>query len=171
MKNFLTIKNNNGAVTKIKNEHITIVTYNSEKIEIYTTSGRWEVIKRKICKNFDEILKELKELKLIEMERESDRVMVAENKILEVKITEEYICFYPSENGHPIFFIEDEKCFKKAKEITKNLNLVTISKDETIIKISPEAIEKVYQEMDRVIITTTSGNTYRELSKNIKWID
>ena len=66
--------------------------------------------------------------------------------------------------------MKDDKCFEKAKEVAENLNFITISKDETIIKLSPEAIEKVYQEMDRVIITTTSGNTYRELSENIKWI-
>ncbi len=42
MKNFLTIKTN-GAVTMIKKEHIVVVPYISKEIEIYTTSGRWEV--------------------------------------------------------------------------------------------------------------------------------
>ena len=169
MKNFLTIKTN-GAVTMIKKEHIAVVPYNENEFDIYTVSGRWEAVRKKYCQNFDEVLRELQELNFIEIERENEKIMIAENKILEVKITEEYICFYPSEHGHPIFFIEDEKCFKKAKEITENLNFIIINNDETIIKLSPEAIEKVYQEMDRVIITTTSGNTYRELSENIKWI-
>ncbi len=171
MKNFLTIKNNNGAVTKIKKEHIIIVPYISKEIEIYTTSGRWEVIKKIACENFDEVLKELKDLNFLEIEREHEKIMIAENKISTVTITDNYISFYPSANGLPINFMKDDKCFEKAKKVAENLNFTTISKDETIIKLSPEAIEKVYQEMDRVIITTTSGNTYRELSKNIKWID
>lgn len=169
MKNFLTIKNNNGAVTMIKKEHIAVVPYSENEFDIYTVSGRWEAVRKKYCQNFDEVLKELQELNFIEIERENEKIMISENKISAVTITNNCISFYPSANGLPINFMEDEKCFKKAKEIAENLDFITISKEETIIKLSPETIEKVYQEMDRVIITTTSGNTYRELSENIKW--
>lgn len=170
MKNFLTIKTN-GAVTMIKKEHIAVVPYNENEFDIYTVSGRWEAVRKKYCQNFDEALRELQELNFIEIERENEKIMIAENKISSITLSENYISFYPSANGLPINFMKDDKCFEKAKEVAKNLNFITISKDETIIKLSPEAIEKVYQEMDRVIITTTSGNTYRELSENIKWID
>lgn len=168
MKNFLTIKNN-GTVTMIKKEHITVVPCNINEFDIYTVSGKWEAVRKKYCQNFDEVLKELQELNFIEIERENEKIMISENKISAVAITNNYISFYLSANGLPINFMKAEKCFEKAKEVAESLNFITIKKEEAIIKLSPEAIEKIYQEMDRVIITTTSGNTYRELSENIKW--
>lgn len=171
MKNFLTIKNNNGSTAIINKEHITTVPYNQHEMYIYTTSGKAEFIKKSHCLNFDEVLEEIKKINLLNLEKDNETILIAENKISTIIISKNYISFYTSVNGLPITFMEDEKYFERAKEIAENLSFITIDKGEMLMKFSPESIEKIYQEMDRVVITTISGNTCRELAEKIKWND